>query len=151
MTAGDAESLIRETMSDEVEATFDNHHEADYALSVPAIGRFRVNAFRARGSAACVLRLVGVEPPSLPSLGLPDVVAQLALEPRGMVLVTGPTGSGKTTTLAAMVDAINESRAVHILTVEDPIEVIHRDKLAIVNQRELGTDTADWSTALRAA
>jgi twitching motility protein PilT len=97
------------------------------------------------------MRLVGVEPPSLSSLGLPDVVGQLALEPRGMVLVTGPTGSGKTTTLAAMVDAVNESRAVHILTVEDPIEVIHRDKLAIVNQRELGTDTASWDTALRAA
>src|SRR5690606_27731339 len=85
------------------------------------------------------------------ALDLPDIVRQLALEPRGLLLVTGPTGSGKTTTMAAMVDAINESRAVHVLTIEDPIEVIHRDKLASVNQRELGTDTADWATALRAA
>ena len=151
MTSEDAEALIRETMSEETAATFAAHNEADYALSIPQIGRFRVNAFRSRGSAACVLRLVGSEPPSLSSLGLPDVIGRLALEPRGLMLVTGPTGSGKTTTLAAMVDTVNENRAVHILTIEDPIEVVHRDKLAIVNQRELGTDTADWSTALRAA
>ncbi len=151
MTAEDAEALIRETMSDEVAATFSTHNDADYALSIPLIGRFRVNAFRSRGSAACVLRLVGDDPPSLSSLGLPDVLGRLALEPRGLVLVTGPTGSGKTTTLAALVDTVNENRAVHILTVEDPIEVIHRDKLSNVNQRELGTDTADWATALRAA
>jgi twitching motility protein PilT len=99
----------------------------------------------------CVLRLVGDEPKSLAELALPDVIRSLAREPRGLVLVTGPTGSGKTTTLAAMVDAINETRAAHILTIEDPIEVIHRDKVASVNQRELGTDTADWSVALRAA
>ena len=110
-----------------------------------------MNAFRARGAAGCVLRLVSANPMSLSDLGLPDVIRQLALEPRGLVLVTGPTGSGKTTTLSAMVDAINESRAVHILTIEDPIEVVHKDKLASVNQRELGTDTADWAVALRAA
>ena len=151
VTSADAEALIRETMSDEVAATFATDNEADYALSIPRIGRFRVNAFRSRGSAACVLRLVGNEPTSLSSLDLPDVIGRLALESRGLVLVTGPTGSGKTTTLAAMVDTVNEGRPVHILTIEDPIEVLHRDKLAIVNQRELGTDTADWSTALRAA
>ena len=89
------------------------------------------------------MRLVGDEPMSLATLGLPEVIHRLALEPRGLVLVTGPTGSGKTTTLAAMVDAVNESRAVHILTIEDPIEVMHRDKLATVNQREVGTDTAE--------
>ena len=103
------------------------------------------------GPPGCVLRLVGEEPMSLEDLGLPAVIRQLSLEPRGLVLVTGPTGSGKTTTLAAMVDAINENRAVHILTIEDPIEVVHSDKLASVNQRELGTDTADWAVALRAA
>ena len=144
-------SVIRETMPDDVLEHFEATNEADYALHVPGIGRFRVNAFRARGTTGCVLRLVGEEPMSLAKLGLPAVIHQLALEPRGLVLVTGPTGSGKTTTLAAMVDAINDNRAVHVLTIEDPIEVIHRDKLASVNQRELGTDTADWSTALRAA
>jgi len=151
MTAEGAKSLIRETMSDDVAAQFDATNEADYALSVAGIGRFRVNAFRARGTAGCVLRLVSANPMSLADLGLPDVIRELALEPRGLVLVTGPTGSGKTTTLSAMVDAINESRAVHILTIEDPIEVVHKDKQASVNQRELGTDTADWGVALRAA
>jgi len=144
-------TLIRETMPTDVEEQFLATNEADYALSAPGIGRFRVNAFRARGSVGCVLRLVGDEPMSLSDLGLPDVIRRLALEPRGLVLVTGPTGSGKTTTLSAMVDAINEARSVHILTLEDPIEVLHRDKMASVNQRELGTDTHDWSTALRAA
>ena len=151
VTPAEAESLIRETMPDDVAAHFAATHEADYALSISGVGRFRVNAFRSRGSAACVLRLVGDKPTPLDSLGLPDVIRTLALEPRGLVLVTGPTGSGKTTTLAAMVDAVNESRAVHILTIEDPIEVIHSDKIASVSQRELGTDTNDWATALRAA
>jgi twitching motility protein PilT len=143
--------IVRETMPPDVEQQFLETSEADYALSVPGIGRFRVNAFRARGSTGCVMRLVGDSPMSLSDLNLPDVIRRLALEPRGLVLVTGPTGSGKTTTLSAMVDAINEARAVHVLTLEDPIEVVHRDKLASVNQRELGTDTRDWATALRAA
>jgi twitching motility protein PilT len=143
--------VIRETMPADVEQSFLDTNEADYALQVEGIGRFRVNAFRARGSAGCVMRLVGDEPTSLATLGLPDVIRRLALEPRGLVLVTGPTGSGKTTTLAAMVDAVNEARSVHVLTLEDPIEVVHHDKLAIVNQREVGTDTHDWATALRAA
>lgn len=151
LTAEAAEALIRETMTPEAHEQFVATNEADYALAVPGIGRFRANAFRSRGTAGCVLRLVGDTPRTLADLGLPDVIRRLALEPRGLVLVTGPTGSGKTTTLAAMVDAVNESRAVHILTIEDPIEVIHRDKVASVNQRELGTDTADWAVALRAA
>ena len=151
MTPEAAESMIQETMPPDILAHYRATHEADYALSIAGLGRFRVNAFRARGSAGCVLRLVGDEPMTLGDLGLPDVIRSLALEPRGLVLVTGPTGSGKTTTLAAMVDAVNENRAVHILTIEDPIEVVHRDKMAIVNQRELGTDTVDWATALRAA
>jgi twitching motility protein PilT len=151
LTADQAWAVIQETMPTDVEEQFARTNEADYALHVPGIGRFRVNAFRARGSAGCVLRLVGDEPMSLASLGVPDVIRRLALEPRGLVLVTGPTGSGKTTTLSAMVDTVNEERAVHVLTIEDPIEVIHRDKMASVNQRELGTDTNDWATALRAA
>jgi twitching motility protein PilT len=151
LTAAAVESLVRETMPTDIDESFMATHEADYALAVAGIGRFRVNAFRSRGSVGCVLRLVGDEPRTLADLGLPDVIRSLALEPRGLVLVTGPTGSGKTTTLAAMVDAVNESRPVHILTIEDPIEVIHRDKVASVSQRELGTDTADWGVALRAA
>ncbi len=151
LTADALESLVRETMTAEVESQFLATNEADYALAVPGIGRFRANAFRSRGTVGCVLRLVGDEPRSLADLGMPDVIRSLALEPRGLVLVTGPTGSGKTTTLAGMVDAVNEVRPVHILTIEDPIEVIHRDKVASVNQRELGTDTADWGIALRAA
>ncbi len=151
LTAAGVESMVRETMPADVDATFTATNEADYALAVAGIGRFRVNAFRARGSVGCVLRLVGHEPQTLTELGMPDVIRSLALESRGLVLVTGPTGSGKTTTLAAMVDAVNESRPVHILTIEDPIEMIHRDKLASVSQREIGTDTAGWGVALRAA
>ena len=104
LTAEAAETMIRETMPTDVAAHFAATNEADYALSVPGIGRFRVNAFRSRGAAGCVLRLVRLSPMSLGDLGLPDVIRQLALEPRGLVLVTGPTGSGKTTTLSAMVD-----------------------------------------------
>ena len=145
------EAMVHETMPADALARFTATSEADYAVTVPGIGRFRANAFRARGDVGCVLRRVGDAPRSLSELGMPDVVRRLALEPRGLVLVTGPTGSGKTSTLAAMVDAINESRSVHILTIEDPIEVLHTDKAASVSQRELGTDTADWSVALRAA
>ncbi|CAN5425778.1 type IV pilus twitching motility protein PilT [soil metagenome] len=151
MSAETVEKMIIETMPREIEEIFAATNEADYALFVPGIGRFRVNAFRARGAAGCVLRVVGDEPLTLAELRMPEVVGKLALEPRGLLLVTGPTGSGKTTTMAAMVDAINQTRAVHVLTIEDPIEMIHRDKMASVNQRELGTDTADWATALRAA
>jgi len=151
LTPEQAWSMIGETMTPDVREQFVLSSEADYALSVPGVGRFRVNAFKARGLVSCVLRLVGDEPMSLKELGVPDVIRRLALEPRGLVLVTGPTGSGKTTTLAAMVDTVNSERAAHVLTIEDPIEVLHRDKVASVNQRELGTDTADWATALRAA
>jgi twitching motility protein PilT len=151
LTAERVWELVRETMTPEIEQQFVATNEADYALAVDGAGRFRVNAFRARGTVGCVLRLVGAEPLTLNDLGMPDVLRRLALEPRGLVLVTGPTGSGKTTTLAAMVDAVNDARAVHVLTIEDPIEVLHQDKVASVNQRELGTDTAGWAPALRAA
>jgi twitching motility protein PilT len=151
LTADQVWDLVGETMNPETQKHFLETNEADYALQVSGVGRFRVNAFRARGSVACVMRLVGHEPKSLSDLAMPDVVRRLALEPRGLVLVTGPTGSGKSTTLAGMVDAINEVKPVHVLTIEDPIEVMHRDKVASISQRELGTDTYGWSTALRAA
>jgi twitching motility protein PilT len=151
LTAEDTERLVSSTMTQEAWETFARTNEADYAISATGIGRFRVNAFRGRGSVGMILRLVPAQPRTLAELNLPDILGKLALEPRGLVLVTGPTGSGKSTTLAAMVDRINETRPVHILTIEDPIEVLHTDKVASVNQRELGTDTADFKSALRAA
>jgi twitching motility protein PilT len=123
--------------------------EADFAYSVSGLGRFRVNVMRQRGSVGLVLRQVQSEIPSFDELGLPPVVSRLAENPRGLVLVTGPTGSGKTTTLAAMIDYINETMQRHIVTIEDPIEVLHADKQSIVNQREVGTDTADFHAALK--
>ncbi|HEY9563309.1 MAG TPA: PilT/PilU family type 4a pilus ATPase, partial [Nocardioides sp.] len=151
LTADQSWEMILETMPADIAEEFRATNEADFALHVPEIGRFRVNAFRTRGTVSSVLRLVGDEPVSLAQLGVPDVVRRLALEPRGLVLVTGPTGSGKTTTLSGMVDAINDARPVHVLTLEDPIEVVHRDKVASISQREVGTDTKAWGTALRAA
>jgi twitching motility protein PilT len=115
------------------------------------VGRFRVNAFRQRGSVGLVLRRVQEGAMSIGELGLPPVIARLAEQPRGLLLVTGPTGSGKTTTLAAMIDHVNANRAVHIVTIEDPIEVLHADKLGMVNQREVRVDTDDFTVAMRAA
>jgi twitching motility protein PilT len=125
--------------------------EADFAYSLAGLGRFRVNAFRQRGSVGLVFRRVLPGMPSFESLGLPGAVPKLSEEERGLILVTGPTSSGRTTTLAAMVDHINENRSVNIVTIEDPIEVLHPDKLAIVNQREIGTDTRDYVEAVRRA
>ncbi|GAA2033942.1 PilT/PilU family type 4a pilus ATPase [Pseudokineococcus marinus] len=151
LTFADTEGLLRQVMREDARERFAQTLEADFAYSVPGMGRFRVNAFRARGSVGLVIRRVAVGAVPLSDLGLPAVVGTLALEPRGLVLVTGPTGSGKTTTLAGMVDHINSNREVHLLTVEDPIEVLHQDKLAMINQRELGLDTASFGSALRAA
>ncbi len=123
--------------------------EADFAYAVAGLGRFRVNVLRQRGSVGLVLRRVESTIGSFSDLGLPNVVRRLAENPRGLVLVTGPTGSGKTTTLAAMIDHINETMSRHIVTIEDPIEVLHADKLSIVNQREVGSDTADFHSALK--
>jgi twitching motility protein PilT len=143
--------MLRSAMTPEVRDTFERDLEADFALAAPGIGRFRVNAFRSRGTDGAVLRRIGENPIPLADLGMPEAVGRLAQRPRGLVLVTGPTGSGKSTTLSAMVDLVNQTRAVHVLTLEDPIEVVHRDKRATVTQRELGSDTRDWSSALRAA
>ena len=142
---------LRESMSATVLRDFDETWEADFAVTADGLGRFRVNAFRSRGQDGAVFRRITDGAVPLEQLGMPDVVRRLALRPRGLVLVTGPTGSGKSTTLSAMVDAINATRPVHILTLEDPIEVVHRDQVATVTQRELGSDTRDWPAALRAA
>ena len=151
LTSDDTERLVLTTMDPETRLKFLQHNEADYAISIKGLGRFRANAFRARGSIGLIARHVASEPFTLADLNLPEVIGKLALEPRGMVLVTGPTGSGKTTTLGGMVDLINEQRPVHILTIEDPIEIMHADKMASVNQRELRIDTADFAVALKAA
>jgi twitching motility protein PilT len=151
LQAADTEAMVREVLRDDLVEEFERTNEADFAYSIRGVGRFRVNAFRARGAAGLVFRRVSVGAIPLDELGVPPVIASLALEPRGLVLVTGPTGSGKTTTLAGMVDHVNANREVHIVTIEDPIEVLHFDKIAMVNQREVRVDTDDFSTALRAA
>jgi twitching motility protein PilT len=151
LTPEDTEFMVREVIREDLREQFERTNEADFAYSLPGVGRFRVNAFRARGTCALVFRRVAVGAIPLEDLGLPSVIGTLALEPRGLVLVTGPTGSGKTTTLSGMVNLINNQREVNIVTIEDPIEVLHEDKLAMVNQREVRVDTDTFANALRAA
>jgi twitching motility protein PilT len=128
---------------------FETSNEADFAFERSELGRFRVNVYRQRGTVAIVFRAVAPGIPGFDVLGLPPVTQRLAEERRGLVLVTGPTGSGKTTTIASMIDHINATRAVNIVTIEDPIEVLHHDKRAIVSQREIGSDTTGFAQAMR--
>ena len=130
---------------------FKEQHEVDLAYSVAGLGRFRCNAFQQRGTIGLVFRIIPRGVASIDSLVLPPVLKQIASESRGLVLVTGTTGSGKTTTLAAMIDEINTSRTAHIVTIEDPIEYLHRDNKSIINQREIGVDTNSFAHALRSA
>jgi twitching motility protein PilT len=130
---------------------FKDQNEVDLAYSVPGLGRFRVNVFQQRGMVGIVLRLIPIKIQSVAELNLPPVLEKLAQEARGMILVTGTTGSGKSSTLAAMIDYINATRSGHILTIEDPIEFLHRDKKCLVNQREIGVDALSFSEALRSA
>src|SRR5438067_9923453 len=138
-------------MRTDVAERFELRNEADFAYMIEGVGRFRVNAFRQRGTVAMIFRRVRSNADTVEALGLPVVLNRLASEPRGLVLVTGRTGSGKTTTLAAMIDYINRTREVHVVTIEDPIEVLHQDQMASIEQREIGVDTADFGTAMRAA
>ncbi len=149
LAPGTTESFANEIMPERMVEDFRRTNEADFAIGRTDLGRFRVNVFRQRGSVSLVLRAVSPAMRNFDELGLPPVLAGLAMEPRGLVLVTGPTGSGKTTTLGAVVDYINSNRRVNIITLEDPIEVLHPDKLSIVSQREVGVDTANFGEALR--
>jgi twitching motility protein PilT len=136
-------------MNEPQRAAFEHSNEADFAYSLSGVGRFRVNVFHQRGTVGMTLRRVATERSSVEELGLPPVISQLADETRGLILVTGTAGSGKTTTLASMIDHINSTREGHIVTIEDPIEVLHQDKKCIVNQREIGIDTDSYEEALR--
>ena len=147
----DTLAIAAEVLNKKQKAVFNENFEIDFAYSVPGLGRFRCNAFLQRGSVGIVCRAVPANILTVEQLRLPLVLNQIALEPRGLVLVTGITGSGKSTTLAAMIQHINQNRDVHIITIEDPIEYMHRDNRALINQREIGADTKSFSTALRSA
>jgi twitching motility protein PilT len=131
--------------------TFKKRNDIDLAYSVPGLGRFRCNIFIQRGTIGLVFRVIPMRIPTVEELLLPDALKKISMEPRGLILVTGTTGSGKSTTLASMIDNINANKTDHIITIEDPIEYLHRDKRSIVNQREVGNDTESFSKALRAA
>jgi len=149
LTPKDTQDLILSLLSEEQRRRFDAELELDMAYSIPGLSRFRANVFQQRNSMGAVFRRIPLAIPTLAELSLPKVCQYLAERPRGLVLVTGPTGSGKSTTLAAMIDHINATRPVHIVTLEDPIEFMHRNKRAYVNQREIGADTRSFSSALR--
>src|SRR5918995_940207 len=138
-------------MSNRQKQKFKDNLEIDIAYSIPGLGRFRCNVFQQRGTVGLVLRVIPTKIRTVDELGLPPVLKRIAEEERGLVLVTGTTGSGKSTTLAAMIDYINSSRSAHIMTVEDPIEYLHRDHRSIVNQREINVDTKSFAHALRSA
>jgi len=130
---------------------FKKNNDLDFAYSVPGLGRFRANAFVQRGAIGFVFRLIPMVIPSFEELSMPAAVAKLAMEERGLILVTGTTGSGKSTTLAAIIDFINANKTSNVITIEDPIEYLHRDKRSIINQREVGSDTRGFVSSLRAA
>lgn len=146
-----AKVLVESMLNTTNQAIFNEKGEADFAYSIPEVGRFRVNAFHQRGSCAAVIRIVNTVIPDSESLGIPGSVLELCNKKRGLVLVTGPTGSGKSTTLASLIDIINRQKEVHIITLEDPIEYLHNHSKAVVNQREIGLDTQSYANALRAA
>ncbi len=150
LTPNDTRRLLYTMMDERKQRDFEERRELDFSFSLTGQGRFRVNAFFQRGSIAGVLRTIPGEILSFEKMGLPGVVADMARTPRGLVLVTGSTGSGKSTTLAAMLDLVNTETRKHIMTIEDPIEFFHTHKRSIINQRELGDDTKSFERALRA-
>jgi twitching motility protein PilT len=150
LTQGDTSAALDQIANQErIREEFEREGEADFSYSIPGFSRFRVNAFRQRGSISMVLRAIPFAIRSIEDLELPPVIRTLAEQPRGIVLLTGTTGSGKSTTLAAMIDHINSSRPRHVVTLEDPIEYLHNDKQSIINQREVGQDTESFARAMR--
>lgn len=151
LSAQDIHRLAYSVLNDKQVATFEREMEMNLALALDSLGRFRVNLYRQRGSVSMVIRHIKTEIPSIEELNLPPILKGLIMEPRGLILVVGATGSGKSTTLASMIDHRNETKTGHILTIEEPIEFLHRHKRSIVDQRELGLDTLSYSNALKNA
>lgn len=147
----ETKELVETVLQDKQLLELKQKGEVDTSFSSSGIGRFRVNAYKQRGSYGMALRIIPLRIPTMEELGLPQIVKDLARNPRGLILVTGPTGSGKTTTLASMIDLINSEQNYHILTLEDPIEYLHKHNKCIVNQREIGSDSLNFANALRAA
>ena len=151
LTPTDTREIIYAILSSSQRQALETEWQLDFAYSVPGVGRFRVNTFFQRGTLGAAFRLIPSETVPIEKLGLPQVIREFAKKPRGIVLVTGPTGSGKSTSLASLINEINETRDEHILTIEDPIEFLHRHKRCIVNQRELGADSKSFGLGLKAA
>jgi twitching motility protein PilT len=151
MSHKEVHAMIYEVMNDGLRKRYEETLEVDFSFDLPGVARFRVNAFNQDRGAAAVMRTIPSKILSLEALGTPKIFGDLALKPRGLVLVTGPTGSGKSTTLAAMVDHVNENEYAHILTIEDPIEFVHESKKGLINQREVGPHTQSFAAALRSA
>jgi twitching motility protein PilT len=150
LSPDDTEAVFKEMLTEPMKLEeFAKENEVDFSYAVPGLARFRVNAFRQRGVISLVCRAIPHTIRTVEELNLPPVISELAMEERGIILVTGTTGSGKSTTLAAMIDEINRSQSKHVVTIEDPIEFLHRDKLSIINQREVGSDTTSFKRALR--
>jgi len=151
LTSTEIDRMIFSLLDDQQRAELEENSQVDFSFGLPGVGRFRANAFNQRNSLALALRVVPFRVRSLEELGAPSACTTLLNRPYGIVLVVGPTGSGKSTTLAAMIDRINETKPVHILTIEDPVEYLHHHKLAMVNQREVGTDVRSFQTGLKSA
>ncbi len=151
LTSQQTREVVYGILSEDQRKRFETNQQLDLAYAIPGVARFRLNCYMQRGSVSAAFRLVPQDIPALDDLGVPQVLREFTRKPRGFVLVTGPTGSGKSTTLAAMIDVINRERQDHILTIEDPIEFLHNHKRSIVNQREVGSDAPDFALGLRAA